>query len=323
MPSKAAQVLGEEPRNPTKVAVRTNKPLSYANTPTKTPRSDTSKSLPSKMLNQGSHTWNHHSTSARRNRAASRRSPRGSKQTSQSDKIPLLPIASASFESAAPPTPPAKDTPPDSKDAVRAASPLRRTAPGNNRLREEYQAKVDESAPIPFPAFALSPSPSKHYSAEHAGKSPTKYLPYTATEYAKLIAGEPLPWSSVESTGQEGSPQDRKVSPLRFSPMGGNLAGPMGMPAKRWSEEEDAEYYGRYGEQKQTHSAPLEGENRDSLHTQPRNERRSEDYVQSNRVSRYDTLPPRFYSPSLRSVPPFAEGETPSKNVSTCCSNLL
>jgi hypothetical protein len=311
MPSKAAQVLGQEPRNPTKVVVRPIKPAGPIKTPTKAPRSDTSKSLPAKLLSQSTYTRSHHSSAARRNRASSRKSPpRGSKQSSDAEDAPLTSNVNASFESTAPPTPPAKDTPPECKATSRAASPLRRAAPGSDRLRENYQADVDNGEMLKFPVFALSPSPTKDHNAENTGKSPTKHLPCTAEEYHKLIAGEPLPWAF---SPQGDSSRSRKVSPLRFSPLGGNLAGPLDMPAKRWSEED---YYEQYGEPQDSHSAPLEGENRVSLQLPPQ-ERRSEDYVQSNRDSRhYSPLRPRFYSPSDRSVQLFADGETPSKNVS-------
>ncbi|KAF2821327.1 hypothetical protein CC86DRAFT_359069 [Ophiobolus disseminans] len=315
MPSKAAQVLGEEPRNPTKVVVRPIKPSGYANSPTKAPRSDTSKSLPSKVLDQSTYTRSHHTGTARRNRAANRRSPpRSSKQSFSNENTPPVPNLNTSFESAVPPTPPAKDTPPEGRAAVRSTSPLRRALPASDRLRENFEVDVAHGERIPFPAFALSPSPSKHHSAD-AGRSPTKHLPFSAVEYEKLISGEPLPWSSVS---QDDSPENHRLSLLEVSPMGGNLAGPMNMPAKRWSEEEEMKYYEQFGEEKDTRSAPLEGENQQPLQELARQERRGDEYVQSNRSSdRYPLLPPRFYSPSNRSVAMFAPGETPSKNSDT------
>jgi len=313
MPSKAAQILGQEPRNPTKAVVRPIKPAGGIKTPTKAPRSDTSKSLPAKLLSQSTYTRSHHTTTARRNRAANRRSPSSNKLSTDTgaENTPPSLNADASFESTAPPTPPAKDTPPECRPAGRSASPLRRAAPGTDRLRETYQADVDDGVMSQFPAFALSPSPTKVHSAETAGKSPTKHLPTTADEYHKLIAGEPLPWASIV---QDSSPGQHQISPLTFSPLGGTLAGPLDMPAKHWSEEDYRNYC--HQSSKDSHSAPLDGENRASLHV-PREERRSEDYLQNNRHSRlYSPLPPRFYSPSNRSVQLFAEGETPSKNVS-------
>lgn len=310
MPSKAAQVLGQEPRNPTKAEVRPIKPASEIKTPTKAPRSDTSKSLPAKLLSQSTYTRSHHTSAARRNRAANRRSPSGNKHTANAENLPPELSVNASFESAAPPTPPAKDTPPECKPAGRSASPLRRAPPGTNRLRDDYEADEGDGVMSQFPAFALSPSPGKAYNAEGAGKSPTKHLPCTANEYHKLIAGEPLPWASL---AQDSSPGQNQISPLSFSPLGGNLAGPLNMPAKHWSEEG---YYNYRHESKDSHSAPLDSDNRASLQM-PREDRRSEDYLQSNRNSRrYSPLPPRFYSPSDRSVQLFADGETPSKNVS-------
>lgn len=308
MPSKAAQVLGREPRNHGKAVVRPTRPADPIKTPTKPPRSDTSKSLPAKLLSQSTYTRSHHTSAARRQRAASRRSPpRGNRQSQDAEKAPMAPDVNASFESAAPPTPPAKDTPPECKAAGRSASPLRHAAPGTDRLREHFDAALDNAATIPFPAFALSPSPTK--AAEVAGKSPKKHLPCTADEYQKLIAGEPLPWGSLAQGNSLGEPQ---TSPLALSPLGANLTGPVDMPGKHWSEDNR-----KYNHNSQdSHSAPLASENRASLPVQGE-ERRSEDYLHHNRHNlRYSPLPPRFYSPSNRSVQLFAEGETPSRNVS-------
>jgi hypothetical protein len=308
MPSKAAQVFGQAPRNPTIAVLRPIKPAMPFKTPTKAPRSDMTKSLPAKILNQDSHTRSHHSGAARRNRAANRRSPPG-KQSSDTENTPPMPRGQHSFGSGPPPTPPAKDTPPENRE--QPVSPLRRTAP-SDQLREKYandlRAKyaVDGVLPahLPFPGFA--PSPLYPYHIQDAGKSPKKYQPCTAEEYQELIGGDPLPWGST--TTKDDSSGKRSTVPETMSE-------------------------GKHEEQPQqsSHSdCRSEGQNRtqdcrdafcDSLHVaSPRfHPPTSEEYqyMYSDGVSReYSPLKPRFYSPSNRSVEAFAEGETPSKNVS-------
>ncbi|KAF2028149.1 hypothetical protein EK21DRAFT_70327 [Setomelanomma holmii] len=295
MPSKAAQVFGNQPRNPTKAVVRPIKPAVPFKTPTKAPRSDTSKSLPAKLLNQETYARSHHRGSARRNRTSSRKSPpRGNGESPKGvNKPPTIPI-NTSFESGPPPTPPAKDTPPENKHVTQPSSPLRR-APPSDRLREDYGAG-DDGAKLQFPAFALSPSPFKPASAE-AGKSPKKYLPCTADEYQRLIAGEPLPWASL---AKDAATLEQRVDQDR-----GEYDGSSQQTRCSFQEQ-----------QQDSHSAPLVSDNRASLDI-PRQDRWSEEQHHSRNSRRYSPLPPRFYSPSNRSVQLFAEGETPSKNSDT------
>lgn len=301
MPSKAAQVLGQEPRNPTKVVVRPIKPAIPIKTPTKAPRSDTSKSLPVKLQTQATHNRHHNSNSARRNRVPGRRSPlRANRRSSNTENTPPVPKVDSSSKSNAPPTPPAKDTPPENKPAVRSMSPLRRAAP-SDRLRENYEASVDAHR-IPFPDFAFSPSPSKVAGLEEAGKSPTKFIPCTADEYQKLIAGEPLPWASLTEMG---SSCDQEVSPMTS-----NLQGPMHMPAKHWSE-------GSSKQQIDGGSVPVE--NTSGAENIPHPERWSAEHHYghtSHHVRHHSPLRSKFYSPSRHSVQLCSDAETPSKNVS-------
>jgi hypothetical protein len=310
MPSKAAQVFGQAPRNPTKVVVRPIKPAGPFNTPTKASRSDTTKSLPAKILNQDTHTRRHHNGAARRNRAASRRSPpRGRRQSLDAENTPPVPGVNRSFESGPPPTPPAKDTPPESRAIVQPTSPLRRTAPSQH-LRESYSVNDDALVQLQFPAFALSPSPSKSHNAEDAGKSPTKYLPCTADEYQKLIAGEVLPWDST-TTKDDSSREQSAIHESSVDSIGDEQP----TRSDRWSEDQG---HSAYTERKDSRDAfrdfmPL------SSPQSPLPGRTSGQYqyAYSDRLSpQYSPLQPRFYSPSNRSVQMFAEGETPSKNVS-------
>jgi hypothetical protein len=315
MLSKAAQIFGQEPRNPTKVVVRPIKPAATINTPTKAPRSDTAKSLPAKLLNQDVYSRSHRSSAARRNRAVSRRSPtRTNKQPSNVENTPPAPGFNSSFDSAPPPTPPKKDTPPDGRPSVQPTSPLRRTAP-SDRLRESYGADLNVDMQLRFPAFALSPTPSKHHSSEHGVKSPTKHIPSTADEYQKLIAGQALLWPSPTRDDpmqeQEGS-QDTSTKAKHKREQSENLS----HRADRWSAEE---HQGEHNEQRGNRNA-MTSLRDSSFEPFPPFEPDSAEHhlVYSNRESQhYSPLQPRFYSPPHRSVHGFTEGETPSKNVST------
>jgi hypothetical protein len=309
MPSKAAQVLGQEPRNPRKIVVQPIKPAVPYKTPTKTLRSDTANALPAKLLNQGNYTHSHHNGATCRSRTASRRSPsRGSKQSSDAENTPPIPVLNSSFELSSPPTPPAKDTPPDGRIILQPTSPLRRAAP-SDRLRESYSANVNTR--LQFPTFALSPLPSKALSTENAGKSPTKYLPCSADEYQQLLAGEPLPWASLAKDGSK-----HKKNEFGGTQMAGNCEESLlvTFPDRRGEEK----HYKEDGKPEESQSAPLVRRQLDPLQL-PRPDRWSEGQqsICGNHDNRhYSPLQPRFYSPSNRSVQMFAEGETPSKNVS-------
>jgi hypothetical protein len=309
MPSKAAQVFGKEPRNPTKAVVRPIKPAVPLQTPTKAPRSETTKSLPSKLLNQSIYTHSHHSGAARRNRVAKRSSPpRGSKQSSEAAKPTFVPGFNSSFESCPPPTPPAKDTPPNGRGSVQPASPLRRAAPSDH-LREDFSVGVDHEMRLPFPAFVLSPSPDKAHDADAGGLSPTKYQPCTADEYHKLITGEPLPWASLSNGDSFWKPTDTQgvsttaiVQKSQHRAQSDDCGG-----EKSYEQDETLEHNGRntflLGSMQLPRPDHWSKENR---------------AIYSNRDSRqHSPLQPRFYSPLDRSVQQFADGETPSKNVSS------
>jgi hypothetical protein len=319
MPSKAAQVFGEAPRNPTMAVVRPFKPAMPFNTPTMASRSDTSKSLPAKILNQDSHTRSHHSGAARRNRAASRRSP-PRKQSSDAENTPPMPMPRGqhSFESGAPPTPPAKDTPPENRATDQPMSPLRRTAP-SDQLREKYiddlRAKyaVNGVLPVhlPFPGFA--PSPLLPYRSDDnpqdTAKSPTKYVPYTANEYQELIGGNPVPWGSTTTQGNSSG----KRSAVHETASEGK--------AEDEQPQQPAALNNRYSDP-QGHTVYLERKgSRDAFKdfmpsASPRFPPPTSEYQYVYSDREYSPLKPRFYSPSNRSVEMFAEGETPSKNVS-------
>jgi hypothetical protein len=288
MPSKAAQVFGTAARQPKVITVRPIKPARpFEPTPTKAPRSDTSKSLPAKVIDPDSYAHRHRSGSSRRNRPVGRGSPSGgspTKQSSDAENAPPMPKFHASFESAIPPTPPAKDTPPDQ----RAASPLRRVAPAQD-LRESYSESIGESyddnygrfidkkVNLRYPDFALSPLPSSDVlsgNSEASPTSPTKFRPYTADDYTKLIEGEALQWPYPERGDSLKRPENKRDVTTLVSPM-------FETPKLRRPDRRSEEHQG--GDREGAHYSPLQ---------------------------------PRFYSPKHLAARGFAEGESPSKNVS-------
>lgn len=277
MPTKAAQVLGTTPsRKPRRIAPRPIKSARALKTPTKVPRTDTARSLPGKAYNENNATRTHQSGPSRPNRTTGRRSPGKENLQPQGQAV-----ANTSFESMPPPTPPAKDTPPESRLLVNPSSPLRR-APSHEDLRESYGGLPDRGTQVQlqFPMFALSPSPLKTAIHGNGGASPTKFRPYTAEDYTKLIEGEVLQWPYPEEDGVFGAKERGRSAPLATGD-----SDLLQLPhADRWSE--DNHYNERLGR-------------------------------------RLSPLPPRFYSPSDRSVQLFKDGESPSQNVSEIRPFLL
>ncbi|KAF2629375.1 hypothetical protein BU25DRAFT_457045 [Macroventuria anomochaeta] len=270
MPSKAAQVLGTTPaRKPRRIEPRPIRSARVLKTPTKVPRSDTANSLPAKVYGQTNPATSHYSTSTRRNRTPGRRSP-GKENTSPQEQA----TANSSFDSMPPPTPPAKDTPPELRLPVNPPSPLRR-APSHEDLRESYGDLPDRGMQVQlqFPMFALSPSPPKTAIHSNSGVSPTKFRPYTAEDYTKLIEGEALQWPYPEEDG---------VGEVKGS----------------------------------NHSAPLVTEGQELLQL-PLSSRSDDNHYNDRLGRRLSPLPPRFYSPSDRSVQLFRDGESPSHNTDT------
>ena len=279
MPSKAAQVFGTSARKHNVIEARPVKPARPLKTPTRVPRSETSKSLPPRVIHPNSHARRHGSGSAHRSSKGARRSSRSSKRLSDAENTPPVPPVNSSFESISPPTPPAKDTPPELRHMAAPSSPLRRAAPAQD-LRESYETYVDKGMKLRLPAFALSPSRSRRSIPNHLDASPEKFRPYTAEDYTNLIGGGALQWSHSD-TEYSASPRDSKrdVPSLNRSP-----------EAPRF--------------------APIAGRTDDLEYGT----------ITARRLS---TLPPRFYTPSNRSVHLFLEGETPSKNVSCSCLSLI
>ncbi|KAF1831232.1 hypothetical protein BDW02DRAFT_641606 [Decorospora gaudefroyi] len=215
MPSKAAQVLGTSARELRTIRAR---PIKAARpveqTPTNPYRSDTVKSLPTKVGHPESYAHRHYSHSRRRRPSGAgrgRRSPsRGSpSKHSDAENNPPVPNNNSSLESVMPPTPPAKDTPPDR----RSMSPLRRVAPSQD-LRDSYGAYKVDGANMWLPKFALSPLPSSHVLPGDGGASPMKFRPYTAEDYTKLVEGEALQWPYPEHTDTLSKTEAKRRMPL-------------------------------------------------------------------------------------------------------------
>lgn len=268
MPAKAAQVLGATPsRKPRRIQPRPIRSAQVLKTPTKIARSETGKSLPAKVYGNN-YARTHHSNAARGNRTTGRRSP-GKENTPPHGQT----TANSSFESMPPPTPPAKDTPPEFRLPANPPSPLRR-APSHDDLRESYGVMPDRGtqSQLPFPMFALSPLPPKTAIQGNGGMSPTKFRPYTAEDYTKLIEGEAPQWPY---------PDEDVVSEVK----------------------------------KGNYSAPLAKDSHELLQL-PQSSHSDDNHYNERLDRRLSPLPPRFYSPSDRSVQLFKDGESPSQNVS-------
>ncbi|EUC48151.1 hypothetical protein COCMIDRAFT_88146 [Bipolaris oryzae ATCC 44560] len=170
MPSKAAQVLGTAARQPRVVQVRPIKPaVPIQPRPAKPSRSETVKSLPTKVVNPDSYAHRHLYGPLRCSPTTGNASPdrHGFKmQSSDAENNSPTSAFVASPNSIIPPTPPAKDTPP----TQRPASPLRRVAPAQD-LRQSYDQKGEKSMQLHLPNFdfqeaSLLPRPD-HSSENH------------------------------------------------------------------------------------------------------------------------------------------------------------
>ena len=144
-------------------------------------------------------------------------------------------------------------------------------------LRESYSTFTDGIGVVQFPDFDLSPSPTTGILPEDGGTSPTKFLPYTAEEYSKLIGGEAMQWPYPDCNGSPSKIGVKYLTPLTSA----NLVLQLPHPDRRSEERTTA----------------------------------TQDDDNNNNVDAYSPLHPRFYSPTHISARGFAEGETPSKNV--------
>ncbi|KAE8863728.1 hypothetical protein PTNB73_06935 [Pyrenophora teres f. teres] len=214
MPPKAAEVFGTVPRQPRVVETRPIIPARVLElTPTKPHRSDTSKSLPTKMV--APHGFNRYP-----NTTPSRRRPRGrsspakvspSQQRGEVEKTPVTKVG-LTIDSAIPPTPPAKDTPPE----LRLQSPLRKVHPIPD-LRETYEyheTSSGEGHGLRFPEFELTPllAPEYQSSNERAGLETS--CPLDAESYEKLAGGKLAEWPYPERTDSLSKSEGKRALPL-------------------------------------------------------------------------------------------------------------
>ncbi|KAL1796646.1 hypothetical protein ACET3X_005186 [Alternaria dauci] len=282
MPNKAAQILGTATRQARVIPVR---PIKSARpketTPKRVSRSDTAKSLPAKIAKPDSYAHRHRNGSSHGSRSIGRGSSGRSgprKQYSDMGNTPQATEVNASLDSLEPPPPPAKDTPPAGQ---RSASPLRRAVAPLGDLRESYSTFTDGIANVRFPEFGLSPSSSAGILPGDGGMSPTKFLPYTAEEYSKLVGGEAMQWPHPDCNDSPSKAGGKHPAPLASASLG-----VLRLPHPDCRSEERP-------------TATL-----------------SDDNINDN-VDTYSPLHPRFYSPTHLSARGFAEGETPSNNSDT------
>lgn len=265
MPTKAAEVFGTVPRQHRVVEARPIMPARvFELTPTKPSRSDTTKSLPGKIVDPHSYARRRRADSPRRNRSNGCSLPgRGSpsRQRGGGEKTPAT-KAGVSSESAIPPTPPAKDTPPE----FRVQSPLRRADPISD-LRETYEtyetheSGLGEGVGLRFPEFKQTPPLAPKDQSGNVCASPEISHKLDAEAYRKLILGEVTEWPYAEHTDSLPKPEGKRALPLP-----GAKLDTLQLPAP----------------------------NRDH----------------------HSRIAPRFYSPLDPPACGFAEGESPSKNVS-------
>lgn len=269
---------GISEHKPRRIQPRPIKSAQVLKTPTKMSRSGTvGKALPAKVYGSNN-SKSHHSAPTRGSHTPRRRSP-GKENTPPHEQTQTQTTANSCFESMPPPTPPAKDTPPEFRLPVGPPSPLRR-APSHDDLRESYGAAPGRGTQVqlPFPMFALSLSPPKTAIHGTGGESPSKFLPFSAEDYTKLIEGEALGWRFADDEG--------------------------------YSEVKEGNF-----------SAPLvHVKDSHGMLQLPLSSRSDDDHYNERLSRRLSPLPPRFYSPSNRSVRLFKDGESPSQNVSGKCS---
>lgn len=211
MPAKVAKVLGTSPPG------KARKPSPHSSNHTARfamPRSDTSKSLPSKTYNQRDHHRRHrrhspnHSTSSQH--TASRRSPTKMVQFPNIKQGNHAHGSSSESLGPAPPPPPQKDTPPDRKGKyeVSQMSWLMRGPPPEERSKDPEDF-IDKGMKLHIPiAPKVNPIPS------NGGQSPSKYCPTGVEDHARLIEAERITSAYGELESIEDESEDRHSAPL-------------------------------------------------------------------------------------------------------------
>jgi hypothetical protein len=183
MPPKAAQLLGPPEGTPIKAASPTIMPRDAPRSP-KQPqavRSDTSKSLPSKLHRQQSHSRrpNHPDDARPHTQTPNRKAQASEKVVQWQDGQTQGQVMGCLEDGVIPPTPPEKDTPRESKPTW-AQSKLAFEATPNEQLR--IPTGIDGLLPDFLTSAKTIPS--------NGGDSPTKFRPYGAEDYVELIEPE-------------------------------------------------------------------------------------------------------------------------------------
>lgn len=188
-----------------------------------------------------------------------------------------------SFDSGIPPTPPQKDTPPDKDtpfdDKENAGfahiHPAYRTSAADEEEHKPQGLFADGGMRVQLPYLTTDAEPIP----VEGGKSPSKFRPYRAEDYAKMINSEPIGSAHALFDYAPSNIQDYNAD----APLDVELPAPKALGKERWGAGDHARY---------------------SNHLSQRtNERLRE-------------LPPAFYSPSSYSHSLFEEGNRPSQNVS-------
>ncbi|KAF2648028.1 hypothetical protein K491DRAFT_264464 [Lophiostoma macrostomum CBS 122681] len=304
MPEKAAQILGT--KSGTSSANGTpNKRRDQVSRPLQQVRSDTSKSLPSKLYNQPTHTRrpNHHGTATSRHRTPIRKPPSPKRGTQQKGaKVSVLEESISTSTLGVPPTPPEKDTPREESKAVGwALSKL-----SQDDIPENGE---DEDSTLRLPTFLTTANPVPL----EGGNSPTKFCPYGAGEYAELVEAPRVPstHAQVDNEGVcelEGDIHHAREAEQAKVEMQEQYTG--------WWHKKGLKRYTQGYDDPKLHEAiqasqtfngfdNVDGQNFWST------SRASESAEQTQGPS----LPPRFYSPSTYSLRLFQDGH-PSGNVS-------
>lgn len=272
-PRKAAQVLGTSISTGT--STESNPASKWRNTPRhpKQLRSDTSKSLPLKL-------YDHQNNSRRRpqNRTPVRKAPLNAEEVQWKDSERCNEPGGSTSDLGAPPTPPEKDTPRDNK--------------GKDKItwdKEEQVQIVDVGDNHQLPTFLTTSNavPSE------GGQSPTKFCPYTAEEYAKLV--EPQSIASAHAQIDDADILE--------------LEGDNRHPTFAHQAHESPNF---------ANEASRSQETQEAQQNYPTwwNEERAAHFTSAFNGEPLPPLPPTYYSPSTFSLSLF-EGTRPSHNVSS------
>lgn len=206
MPLKAAKLMGATP-----VKTRKFSPLAKMAAGISVPRSDTSKSLPSKLFNQPArHCRRRSPTQVSPRGRTSRRSPPAKSPTKATmfSHVPTLEALTGPQDVEMPPIPPRKDSlPPELRqrfpdldkkvEALKAEKAANAPRTVSQLLRPptpkmEPDDFKDGGMKLSFPSDLLPSIGGLDPIPPPSGQSPSKYCPPYVAERAKFVEGEPL-----------------------------------------------------------------------------------------------------------------------------------